>query len=237
MSGRVGSITTEIIADGLIFNMDVANRASYPVQRTFLTSESGSCFNTLDLSQSGSLISDPTFIQSPTPNFEFDGVDDRIDTPAIDLGLENTISFWAKRNGTNLNGMVWGGVFQSNYYVVYLNNSNQVLYRVGSGANSFTNIDIRTIIGTDAWFHCALVRNNSGADVLCYINGVLRQTITGIVGSTDNTIVTNIGSRGPTPLDFEITGNISNTQLYNRALSSTEVLHNYNALKGRFGLS
>ena len=29
MSGRVGSITTEIIADGLEFNVDPANRASY----------------------------------------------------------------------------------------------------------------------------------------------------------------------------------------------------------------
>ena len=28
MSGRVGSITTDIIADGLVFNMDAANRAS-----------------------------------------------------------------------------------------------------------------------------------------------------------------------------------------------------------------
>jgi hypothetical protein len=161
-------------------------------------------------------------------SFEFDGIDDRIDTPEIDLGLENTISFWAKRNGTNLNGMVWGGVFQSNYYVVYLNNTNQVFYRVGSGANSFTNIDIRTIIGTDAWFHCALVRNNSGADVLCYINGVLRQTITGIVGSTDNTIVKNIGARGPSPLDFEITGFLDELSLFDSSLSASQINDIYN---------
>ena len=31
-------------------------------------------------------------------------------------------------------------------------------------------------------------------------------------------------------------GKISNTQIYNRALSASEVLQNYNALKGRFGL-
>ena len=28
MSGRVGSITTDIVSDGLVFNMDAANRAS-----------------------------------------------------------------------------------------------------------------------------------------------------------------------------------------------------------------
>jgi hypothetical protein len=31
-------------------------------------------------------------------------------------------------------------------------------------------------------------------------------------------------------------GSISNVQLYNRALSDIEVLQNYNATKGRFGL-
>ena len=29
MSGKIGSITTDIIKNGLVFNMDAANRASY----------------------------------------------------------------------------------------------------------------------------------------------------------------------------------------------------------------
>ena len=37
MSGRVGSITTDIIADGLVFNMDAANRACYPKTGTTAT--------------------------------------------------------------------------------------------------------------------------------------------------------------------------------------------------------
>ena len=36
--------------------------------------------------------------------------------------------------------------------------------------------------------------------------------------------------------DFDYDGIIANSQIYNRALSANEVLHNYNALKGRFGL-
>ena len=43
MGGRVGSITTEIIEDGLVFNMDAANRASYIPDAT-------TTFNTIDLS-------------------------------------------------------------------------------------------------------------------------------------------------------------------------------------------
>ena len=37
MSGRVGSITTDIIVDGLVFNMDAANRACYPKTGTTAT--------------------------------------------------------------------------------------------------------------------------------------------------------------------------------------------------------
>jgi hypothetical protein len=35
---------------------------------------------------------------------------------------------------------------------------------------------------------------------------------------------------------FPYTGNASITQIYNRALSAAEILQNYNATKGRFGL-
>ena len=45
MSGRVGSITTDIIADGLIFNMDAANRAS-----TIPSTSTTTTFNTLNTS-------------------------------------------------------------------------------------------------------------------------------------------------------------------------------------------
>jgi len=35
---------------------------------------------------------------------------------------------------------------------------------------------------------------------------------------------------------YPFTGNISNTQIYNRALSAAEVSQNFNALRGRFGI-
>ena len=47
MSGRVGSITTDIIADGLFFNMDPANKASYSGTGTI-------SYNTVNTGVSGS---------------------------------------------------------------------------------------------------------------------------------------------------------------------------------------
>ena len=39
------------------------------------------------------------------------------------------------------------------------------------------------------------------------------------------------------PNAFPFNGSVSNTIVYNRVLSATEVAQNYNALKSRFGLS
>ena len=53
---------------------------------------------------------------------------------------------------------------------------------------------------------------------------------------TDNEeIVIGADSDIPSPL-HEWLGNISNVKIYNRELSSDDVIRNYNALKGRFGL-
>ncbi len=147
---------------------------------------------------------------------------DYIGTSQINLGLENTISFWAKRNGVNFNGMVFGGPAAANYYTVFLTSANHINYRIGTAANAFQNADIVSTLGANEWFHCALVRNNSGADVLCYINGDLKETLTGITGSANNTIVENIGARSSS-LDFNINGLLSNAALFNSALSSSQV--------------
>ena len=175
-------------------------------------------------SRSGTGPTGPTYINLFSLNF--DGNDDIVDTNQINLGLENTISFWGKSDGIKFNGMVWGGVAQSNYYTVFLTNSNRIFYRVGGGANQFTDSDIVSALGSGNWFHCALVRNNGGADVLCYINGDLKQTITGIVGSSNDTIIQDIGAR--TLNDFFIKGNLDELSVFNSALSSSDITSIYN---------
>ena len=60
MGIRRGSISTPIIADGLVFNMDAANRAS-----TIPSTSTDKTFNTVDTSVSGSFINDPVIWASP----------------------------------------------------------------------------------------------------------------------------------------------------------------------------
>ena len=58
---------------------------------------------------------------------------------------------------------------------------------------------------------------------------------TGFTGSLSAPLVpTYLGKRSDGYQDQPWIGNLSPIHIYNRALSANEVLHNYNALKGRF---
>ena len=85
MSGNVGNITTDIVKDGLVFNMDAANRASY-------TNGNTKAFNTTNLSQSGSFINGISFNNDNKGSWDFDGSDDYIDCNQIS-SLAGTSAF------------------------------------------------------------------------------------------------------------------------------------------------
>ncbi len=244
MSGRVGSITTDIIADGLVFNVDAANRASYPAQRTLATAESGSCYNTLDLSISGSFISDPQFITQPVSAscWQFDGVDDSIDTVVPTQPLYH-LSVWFTRTGGITSSLdpdgtitllgygesgtltgIWFGGFSS-----LPDDETITLYQ------NVQELDYLTYIRDtgDSNFH-NLTINWNGTQYDMYLDGTSRTTYTGSIGHLAQFDINHIYLGRSNNSEYHHTGKISSIQLYNKSLSTQEVLHNYNALKGRF---
>ena len=242
MSGRVGSITTGIIEDGLIFNMDAANRASY----TFYTANSSS-YNTVDPTQEGTLTNGVGFLSPPLSAscWDFDGVDDYISTVTLtDLGMAATntmtVSCWVLFNTLTLYDTVMGAS-SSPYY------SDGFGFFIGSGGAShpiyfFINgsqwsgaisAGMDPLIGD--WCHVVGVYDGTlgSNNIKIYLNGILQAGMddetSNIAGVTETIQIGRI-YRNADNCD----GNIANAQIYNRALSSNEVLHNYNALKGRF---
>ena len=224
MSGRVGSITTDIISDGLVFNMDAANRASYPKTGTIV-------FDTITPTHYGSFNNDVAFNSSP-PNFEFglDGVDDYIEfnnTSTINEPL--TISFWYYTDdGTQIGQLLSRG---ANDYEVYQHTSGNALWTyIGGKYPLGTKISVVTNSWTNVTFTVV------GDVQYSYQNGILDKTNTlNGTPSFANGQPFTIGRRSQTSAQYW-DGSIASIQLYNRPLSSNEVLHNYNALKGRFGL-
>jgi len=219
-----GSITTGIIADGLVFNMDAANRAS-----TIPSTSTDKTFNTIDTSISGSFIND-TFYDSSTisPSFAFDGVDDKISlSPSFDLDDFNSIGMWVNLD-SNYNGVLIGESSYQYDYLIYMTTS-EFWYRIyDSTAELHAGA---SYITANNWHYITTVRNNT--EVSLYVDGIFRDSDTGL-SSTWNTKFDTIGDKGGTT--YPIEGNIANIHAYNRLLSANEILHNYNALKTRFGL-
>jgi hypothetical protein len=77
----------------------------------------------------------------------------------------------------------------------------------------------------------------NGSNVFIYVNGVLdvSSAFSGTLRSVPSDSVT-VGFFTGSSAHY-LTGKIPFARLYNKALSSTEILQNYNALKGRYGLS
>ena len=237
MSGRVGSITTDIIADGLVFNMDAANRASY-VPYTTIT------YNTVDLSESGSLSSisgelpDPTYLSPPLSAscWQFDGVDDTInwgDFSAYDNG-DLSFSVWMYTTTSDSTQFVFsnsGTSAKAGFDIQIKSNDKVKLIRDTRTYDNRTG-DVSVGLTLNNWHHIFGTYDDSTNTVKLYFDGVLKNTVVGSTSTNAASLDLYIGS-SPVPGSW-FTGNIANIQIYNRSLSASDVLHNYNALKSRF---
>ncbi len=209
------SYSPKIVTDGLVLYLDAANTRSYPGTGTVWT----------DLSRSGNngtLTNGPTFNSSNNGSIVFDGTNDYINMNNVNFGNTYTISLLVRLN--DLNSRVWvGGIDTTEYHMNF--QSGNMVNRVNNNLITFS-----TNVTTNIWYNISLVRNNT--TLTCYKNGNLVSSTT-IAGATTNFVLYRIGS---SPSGFYGNGNISNILIYNRALSATEVLQNYNTTKSRFGL-
>jgi hypothetical protein len=234
MAGSVGNITTDITREGLVLNMDAANRAS-----TIPNTSTTTIFNTIDTAISGTFAANAVYDSNTiSPSYGFDGVGDYIDcgSTIYQVGTADvTISSWA-----NTSTIASGNVDIFGLGDNAANTSEIRLQRQANKFGAYINSTIAsgqqlvgsTTISTGQWYSVILVKSSNIFQL--YLNGAPDNNITwsggalngngGVIGA-----YWGGGSNG-------FYGNIANIQIYNRALSASEVLKNYNALKGRFGL-
>jgi len=216
-----GNITTNIIKKGLVFNMDAANRASYPKTGTTATDTIGNTSGTLN---------GTTFSNVNNGVFNFDGTDDSISLGSISNtqpGAQFTFIAWINP----ISFTSWRAILASsstNGLYIGSSSSNNFVVRKQGNANIIQDI---TLPSNDTWTNICVTRDSNSLITL-YYDAVSKSTATDSIDFTDgNNYIGNDAANGA---DFY--GNIGPINYYNRALSSNEVLHNYNALKGRFGL-
>jgi len=222
----------DIVADGLVLYLDAGSPNSYrPDFGTTWKDMSG--FN-----NSGSLINGPTYSSANGGSIVFDGVDDYIDCgnqASIQLVGDMSILSWIKvTDFSKFNGIVGkttGNI--ANPYDYYLFQSSGIpTFIRGSGGSTYASFNATSPPSLGVWQNIAVTM--LGTQVTHYLNGNSNGigTISTTIANGANNLM--IGNRSDNFTDFK--GNIAITQIYNKALSSQEILQNYNAQKSRFGL-
>jgi hypothetical protein len=241
MAGRIGYYGG-IVTNGLVLNLDAAKRDSY--------SGSGTIWNDIsDSGFSGTFTNGPVFDKGGIGNIYFDGTDDYI----TNIGTSSTFSFIQNTGIFTINAWVRPSVLGTTMYFLgnndgtssdkgfYLgkettNNRLWLLVTYGVGGLSVYNFRVNNYFTDTNWVNVTVSSNGSNA--IAYKNG----TQFGLSSSTISNFSTGDSSRNLSIgrinnlTSSYWSGNVAVTQIYNRTLTPSEVLQNYNAIKGRYGL-
>ncbi len=231
-------VSHSIITSGLILNLDASNTASYPGSGTVWTDLSGSSNNM-------SLLNGASYDPSNRNSILFDGVNDYAGrSSAMNTGQNFTVSVWmyATLLGSTRTSLV------ANSYNYSGGNGWFFCTNAGGTPNSFflsigsdnpVKVSSSNILTLNTWNYLTAVIRSGGRYIDLYKNGVLISGTSTDLGArtiTYNYANFSIGFRDPLGTTDPFKGNIGSTQIYNQALTAADILANYNATKGRYGL-
>lgn len=222
-----------IVTSGLALHYDMSDYRSNPFTGTSITDLSG-------IGNTGTLTNGPAFSSSNGGVISFDGTNDYIHIGSLgSFYSQGTISFWMNsldvttnpRNpfSTNYNGSI-------NFDVLRFEQAESpgsLKCWFGDSSNNIASLVYSNIL-VNTWYCVVVTWNQSATTVSGYLNGVLDVTNSSWIRWPSSFVNVGVG------LGYNnryFSGNVAQVQIYNRALSSQEVLQNYNATKTRFGIS
>jgi hypothetical protein len=230
-AGRKHIATKGIVQNGLVLNLDAGVSDSYPGSGNTWTDLSGNGNNgtltnmsatPLDSGNGGSLV--------------FDGVDDYVSIPNITMGNGNiawTISAWIKTT-TNVNGLGQGSIISNAssgpvYSMSGVNNGKIVYWTYQNSAWS-QKLGVSTV--NDGNWHMLTWVNYNNSTMDMYVDGVIDANVANSTSGNNNPLNRVGGS-----WSGRYTGNISILYIHkNKSFTASEILQNYNATRGRFGI-
>lgn len=213
----------KVVTNGLYALYDAADRNSYPGSGTAWYDISGN-------GRHGTLTNGVSFTQSTYNTLTFDGVDDYVNLPynLAQASSANSYTIFAVAKlsstsgtrrqifGTDDGGYDWG-----------FGAGDNTQFHIFSGENIYTAVsqDLNWHVFAGQW---------SSAGTKLYLDSNLIINTVNIGYDASVAANANIG-RNPGYGEYWH-GNIATIQIYNRALSATEIAQNFNALRGRFGI-
>jgi len=229
--------TSSFVSSGLVLHYDPSNVASYPGSGTTITDLSGNGRN-------GTMSN----ISFTSPYFSYNGSSSQIsitDNVLLEPGSGDwTVEVWVNQavagNDVVLGKFNNGGLSANVGYSIRTTSSTfyaQFGSGAGSGATLIQNSTTYTV-SLNTWYQIVYVFTNVAANTFqTFVNGSSIGSVSHSLASILNTS-TNlyIGSYNGGEYAQWFDGKIGITRLYNRALTSSEVLNNYNVDKSKYGL-
>jgi hypothetical protein len=241
----------DIVTDGLVLNLDAGNNASYPGAGTTWTDLSGHNNNgTLQYGVSYSSQNQGSLVFNGK---EFNGPNNSVIVPPINFGMNSySINVWLNPKQNNILNVFTGygrrQVAQGGWWIGFdnrfNNNPNGITMAVADLVDHHKAVNTPTFqYSANQWILVTGIFDRSASSdgiIKIYANGVLLDT----TPLSDNTGSLTEITYSPDPIcigeydnhrnEIFYEGKISVYQIYDRALSASEVLQNYNALKGRY---
>ena len=228
--------TKNIVTNGLVLNLDAGNIASYPGTGTTWTDLSGNGNN-------GTLVNGPTYTSANGGSLIFDGTNDYVgcgNNASINFGTGSmTASVWFKRTTTAGNARLYAkGTYSDTVspaaagFGAIFSTTNLVMGVAPTGPRVFAP---QIPVVNNVWINAVMVFERN-VSVRSFKDSTPLGATSAVGVSTTISGTTGLFLGALTgPINF-YTGEIANFTLYNRALTNAEVLQNFNALRGRYGL-
>ena len=239
MSGVVGP-RFGIVQEGLVLNLDAGNTSSYPGTGT-------DWFDLTSNNNDGVLTNGASYVTDGGGSISFDGVNDYVNFNDSDL-----FSFG---NGTSDNPFSVGCWVYCDSSVRFRTLSKATEWLHGPFGNSVLGLILldnnssnyiarttTTAIPINVWTSLISTYDGSGLStgIKHYINGVeatgYNNLSAGSYTAMNNNSTNFYVGRDSDFGGYHANGKIANSQIYNRVLTDSEALQNYNETKGRFGL-
>jgi hypothetical protein len=225
------------ITNNIVLWYDPSQPSSYPGSGTTITDLSPNPVN-------GTLAN----ISYTNPYFNYNGSNSQVtipDTSKLEPGSGDwtmeawfyTTAFKTGSAGVILGKFDPGGGSIDVSYSIRTNSTGGLFSQIGDGTGSFINsTNYQTSLSV--WAQVVYVWKNIATNTLeTYINGASIGSVNHSLGSILNTSANlYLGSYNGGEFSQWFNGRIGIVRLYNRALTSAEVLQNYNADKSKYGL-
>jgi hypothetical protein len=228
---------------GLKLYVDAAVLESYPGSGTAWYDITGDLNN-------GTLTNGPTYSSNNGGYIAFDGTNDYVRTTDVDHGISQfTLESWVYFNSLSSNP----SIIKKN-----TDNDNWPVFSLGAGSDGKINGYYSTriygvclegaltsagAVTTGQWYHLCYSKGADGYTTMkIHKNGVSQSYTNFLYGSHVNEVC---NSSKPVDLGISydatvfvqpLNGRIAVVKIYNRQLSDSEILQNYNTQKSRFGL-